>query len=116
VHAVQSASAELRALREERDLLYLDLVQVTSERDAAKRAVDVLRPAVLAAKDRVAAHFEEWGPPPTALGPAASAPLYAALDAATSALAPHAKALADAERIRKAILARLKEINMELEA
>ena len=110
----RSASEELRAMREERDLLYLDLVQINAQRDTAKAKADQFCPAVVAAKERLTAHFEQWGPPPTPVGAAGSAPLYAALDAANRAMAPHTKLFNQLDRTQKAILARLKELNQEL--
>lgn len=115
VHKVQGPSPSPDELRKEREVLYLDLMEVRAAKGETQTQIDLFKPAVHGARERLTAHFEQWGPPPTPIGADASAPLYADLDAANRAMAPHTKRMSELDRQMKAILARLQEINQELE-
>jgi hypothetical protein len=105
----------LADLRKEVEGLYLELMLERRQRDAFKAALDGKLPAIVAAKERLVRHFEIYGHPPTQIGWKGSRPLYEELDATNRAAYPFREGLRAKERLVKAIMDRIKDINLELD-
>jgi hypothetical protein len=102
-------------LRKEAEGLYLELMQEQRQRDAFKAALNGELPRITAARERLVMHFEIYGHPPTQAGWKSSRLMYEELDAANRAAYPFREGLRAKERLVKAIMDRIKDINMELD-
>jgi hypothetical protein len=105
----------LADLRKEAEGLYLELMQEQRQRDAFKAKLNGELPRITAARERLVMHFEIHGHPPTPVGWKGSRPLYEELDRANRAAYPFREGLRVKERLVKAIMDRIKDINMELD-
>jgi len=102
-------------LRKEAEGLYLELMLERRQRDAFKAKLNGELPKITAARERLVMHFEIHGHPPTQIGWKFSRPLYEELDATNRAAYPFREGLRAKERLVKAIMDRIKDINMELD-
>jgi hypothetical protein len=105
----------LADLRKEAEGLYLELMQEQRQRDAFKAKLNGELPKIAAARERLVMHFEIHGHPPTQVGWKGSRPLYEELDRANRAAYPFREGLRAKERLVKAIMDRIKDINMEID-
>ena len=108
-------ASSVAVLRKEAEGLYLELMQEQRQRDAFKAALNGKLPRITAARERLVMHFEIYGHPPTQAGWKSSRLLYEELDAANRAAYPFREGLRAKERLVKAIMDRIKDINMELD-
>jgi hypothetical protein len=108
-------SSSVADLRKEAEGLYLELMQEQRQRDAFKAALNGELPRITAARERLVMHFEIHGHPPTQVGWKGSRPLYEELDRANRAAYPFREGLRAKERLVKAIMDRIKGINMEID-
>lgn len=111
----ETPASSVAVLRKEAEGLYLELMQEQRQRDAFKAALNGKLPRITAAKERLVMHFEIYGHPPTQAGWKSSRLLYEELDAANRAAYPFREGLRAKERLVKAIMDRIKDINMELD-